>query len=118
MMRLVVVWAGLLVLLGLTVGVSAMNVGVAAAEAAAMSISLAKTLLVLFFFMELRASRWAMRGVAVAAAVMFLLLLGGTLQDYRTRGADASPVAPPSPGVAAPSPDADPGAMERAAGFE
>jgi cytochrome c oxidase subunit IV len=81
----VLVWASLMVLTGLTVYASTLELGPFNAIVA-LSIATAKALLVLLFFMELRYST-ALTKVAVASALFFLMLLAGlTLSDYLTRG--------------------------------
>jgi len=120
MRSLILVWAALLALLMLSAGVSLMQPSSSLSEVSGLAIALAKTLLVLFFFMELRLERWAMRAVAAAAALMFLILLGGTLQDYHSRAANAAPAASPGPGVTVPPPGKTGRRREdlRMAGFE
>ena len=120
MRALVAVWAALLVLLMLSAGVSLMHPSPALSEAAALAIALAKTALVLYFFMELREAAWAIRAVATAAVLMFLILLGGTLQDFHMRRFNAPPAAPPGPGAATPRPGKTSRrqAQLEAAGFE
>jgi cytochrome c oxidase subunit 4 len=76
--------AALLTLLALTVGVSFINLG-PLNFAVAMTIAVAKALLVVLFFMEARTSdrlTWIMAGAGV---FWLLLLLGGTLSDALTR---------------------------------
>ncbi len=81
----VAVWAALLVLTALTVGVATLNLG-PFNPIVALAIATTKALLVLLFFMELRYST-ALTKISVVAAVFFLMLLVGlTLSDYLTRG--------------------------------
>lgn len=96
MRTLVLVWAALLALLGLTVALSRAPLGPSAGLAAALAVSAAKSLLVLLFFMELRRARWAQRLAAAGALLMLCLLIAGTLADFLTRGRDAAPSAPPA----------------------
>src|SRR5512135_3330964 len=79
------VWAALMILTGLTVFVSTLELGPFNAIVA-LVIATIKALLVLLFFMELRYSP-ALTKSAVVVVVFFLFLLGGlTLSDYLTRG--------------------------------
>jgi cytochrome c oxidase subunit IV len=81
----VAVWAALLVLTAITVGVATLDLG-PFNPIVALGIASVKALLVLLFFMELRYST-ALTKVAVVAAVFFLMLLVGlSLSDYLTRG--------------------------------
>jgi cytochrome c oxidase subunit 4 len=81
----VAVWAALLVLTAITVGVATLDLG-PFNPIVALGIATVKALLVLLFFMELRYST-ALTKVAVVAAVFFLMLLVGlSLSDYLTRG--------------------------------
>ncbi len=87
---LVAVWLGLLVLLALTaasalVALGPFNIVVN------LGISFAKTLLVAFFFMHLRASGGLIRLVAVVGLLWLCLLIGLSLADYLTRPALAAP---------------------------
>lgn len=79
------VYAGLLVLTALTVLVSFVHLGVLNA-AAAVVIAVVKALLVALFFMHVR---WSTRlvGVCVVTGLFFVVhMMGGTLQDYFSRG--------------------------------
>jgi cytochrome c oxidase subunit IV len=79
------IWAALMVLTGVTVFVSTLELGPFNAVVA-LVIATIKALLVLLFFMELRYST-ALTRVAMVVVVFFLFLLAGlTLSDYLTRG--------------------------------
>lgn len=81
----VAVWAALLVLTAITVGVATLDLGPFNAVVA-LTIATTKALLVLLFFMELRYST-PLTKIAVVSAIFFLFLLAGlTLSDYMTRG--------------------------------
>ena len=80
----VAVFAALIVLTGLTVGIAEMDLG-AMNTVVALTIASIKALLVVLFFMQIRFSP-RLTWVAMLAAVGFvLLLLGGTLDDAFTR---------------------------------
>lgn len=85
-MRLIAVWAALMVLLTATVAAtfgpfggwtSAINLAIASAKAA----------LIYWFFMHVREQTWLARLVAVAAVGWLSLLFGLTQADVLTRGA-------------------------------
>ena len=81
----VLVWITLLILTGLTVYASTVELGPFNAIVA-LTIATMKALLVLLFFMELRYST-ALTKVAAVAAIFWLILLSGlSLSDYLTRG--------------------------------
>ena len=83
-LRLLLVWAALMVLLALTVAVTFVPIG-NWRMAISYAIAIAKAALVLWFFMELRADGWlallACLAAFVCIAILFLLLAA----DYATR---------------------------------
>ncbi len=81
----VFVWAALLVLTGLTVFASTLELGPFNAIVA-LAIATVKAMLVLLFFMELRTSTALTKAVMVAAIFFWMLLAGLSLSDYMTRG--------------------------------
>ena len=107
MITLLLVWAALMLLLGLTVGLSLAPIGASAGLASAALISTVKMILVLYFFMELRRARWALRLAAAAGFAMLAILLAGVLGDSLTRPRDNPPLAP----VTAASPPRDAGVV-------
>jgi cytochrome c oxidase subunit 4 len=74
----------LLALLALTAGMAFINLG-PFSPFVALTIAVAKALLVATFFMELRYSRHLLWVIAVAGVFWLLLLIGGTLADVVTR---------------------------------
>ncbi len=79
-----IIWASLLGLLGLTFGAARLNLG-QFNSVVALTISVAKTVLILLFFMHLRESK-RITWVYVAAGLFWLgLLVALTLSDYWTR---------------------------------
>lgn len=84
------VFAALLVLTFLTVGVAFLNLG-ALNPIIALTIAVVKAVLVMLFFMHLRYSS-GLTWILVGAGVFWLLLLITiTLSDYLTRGWDTVP---------------------------
>jgi cytochrome c oxidase subunit 4 len=59
--------------------------------AVAMAIAIAKALLVVSFFMELRGNDRLLWAMAAGGLLWLLLLLGGTLADVITRGVTSMP---------------------------
>ena len=78
-------FALLMALLVLTVGASFVNLG-PFNVAAALAISVAKALVIILFFMEVRYSRPLTWLFAAAGFIWLLLLLVFIQSDYRTRG--------------------------------
>jgi len=78
------VWAGLLVLLGLTFGYAYLPHGPIKAEAS-LGIAAAKALLIAIFFMQLRKAAWLVRLAAMAGVVWVSFLYMIALADYLTR---------------------------------
>lgn len=77
-------YLALMVLLALTFGLHSLRLGLWS-FLIAMTIALVKGLLVLLYFMHLRASK-ELPWVAVAAGIVWLILLiGGTMSDVLTR---------------------------------
>lgn len=83
---LILVWAALLVLLGLTVTASFQFSG-PASIAASLGIALAKAVLIFWFFMHLREESGLIRLVAIGAAAWMLILFLLAAADFTTRGA-------------------------------
>jgi cytochrome c oxidase subunit 4 len=79
------VFFALLLLLAATIGVSYIDLG-PFNFAMAMTIATAKALLVVVYFMHLRFSRNLIRLFAAAGFVWMGVLIGGTLNDYYSRG--------------------------------
>jgi cytochrome c oxidase subunit 4 len=81
----IIVWAALLVLLALTFGLARVNLG-PFNNVAALTIAIAKMMLVVLFFMH---GRWEkpITWIFIAAGVIwFLIMVDLTLSDYLTRG--------------------------------
>ena len=83
--------AALMGLLALTIGVTFINLG-PLNYVAAITIAVAKALLVSLYFMELRHSSRLLWLVASAGVIWVLILIGGTLADVLTR---VMPILPP-----------------------
>lgn len=91
-------WLGLLGLLSLTTGLAfvplgSFNLGIA------LAIGIAKALLVLWFFMELKSSGGLVRVFAAAGFFWLLILFTLTAADYLNRGDVRIPVDVDSPTV-------------------
>jgi cytochrome c oxidase subunit 4 len=82
---LILIWAVLMALLGLTVAASFAFTGPASA-AVSLGIALAKAMLIFWFFMHLRDEGGLIRIVAIGAAAWLLILILLTAADYATRG--------------------------------
>lgn len=82
---LVIVWATLLVLLFMTWGVAEIDLG-RWSIVAAMTIAVAKMLLVVLIFMHVRYSSSLTRVFAAAGLFWLFIMLSLTLGDYLTRG--------------------------------
>lgn len=85
-LTLVAVWAGLMLLLSLTVAATFAPFG-PAKPVINMLIAFAKAGLIFWFYMHLHEQRWLTRLVAAASLAWLLLLLGLTQADLLTRGA-------------------------------
>lgn len=85
LLRLLLVWVGLLLLLGATLGAAFLPLG-AAKPWIGYAIAAAKAGLILWFFMDMRKEGGLMRLATGAALlwIVFLLTLSGA--DYLTRG--------------------------------
>lgn len=81
---ILLVWAGLIGLLALTVAASLVLTG-AASLAAGLGIALAKAALIAWFFMHLRGASGLVRLAAAGALIWLLILLTLTGIDYATR---------------------------------
>lgn len=86
------VFFALLVLMIITVAVAFVDLGLFS-DVIAMSIAVAKTLLIVLFFMHVRFSSRLTWVFAAAGLMWFFILVGITLSDYSTRGW-FDPVAP------------------------
>jgi len=80
------IWAALLVLLVLTWGLAQVNLGPFNAVVA-LSIALAKMLLVVLYFMHVRYSSRLTWVFVAAGFIWFLIMVDLTLSDYLSRGA-------------------------------
>ena len=80
------IWAALLALLLLTWGVAQVNLG-AFNVVAALTIAVAKMLLVILFFMHVRHTSKLTWLFVAAGFIWFLIMIDLTLSDYLTRGA-------------------------------
>ncbi len=79
------IFAALLILLALTVGVSYVDLGVFN-EVIALAIAAAKALLVILFFMHMRSSSRLTWLFAAAGFVWLAILIALTMSDYVSRG--------------------------------
>ena len=80
----VLVFAALLVLTGVTVGVAFVDLG-GLNNLVALAIAAAKAALVVFWFMHVRGSSPLVRATVCAGGLWLAILLGLTLADYTTR---------------------------------
>jgi cytochrome c oxidase subunit 4 len=80
----VLVWVGLITLLLLTLGSAFLPLGCGNA-AINLGIAVAKSLLVLFFFMHLRSAHYVLRIAATAGFFWLAILLGLSLTDFVVR---------------------------------
>lgn len=78
------IWAGLLLLLGLTLGYAYFPHGPLKAEVS-IAIAVAKALLIAVFFMQLREAAWLVRLAALAGVVWASFLYVIAFADYLTR---------------------------------
>lgn len=83
--ELAVVYAVLMVLLGLTIVFAFLGLGSTVALIVALGISAAKTGLIMWYFMHLKYRVHLVWLFAVAGMVWLLVLFGLTLSDYLTR---------------------------------
>jgi len=83
-LRLVLVWAALMVLLAITLGAAFLPLG-AARPWIAYGIATAKAALILWYFMELRQEGGLVRLAAIAGFVWLAILFTLTAADYLTR---------------------------------
>ena len=88
--RILVCWAALVLLLALTTGAAFLPLG-RLNLFVALAIAVAKALLVLLFFMELKRSSGLVRAFAFAGFFWLLILLTLTSADYLTRRDVAAP---------------------------
>jgi len=79
------VWAGLLALLALTLGLAQLDLGKLNAVAA-LTIAVVKMLLVLLYFMHVRYSTHLTWIFVAAGFIWLLIMVNLTLSDYLTRG--------------------------------
>ena len=80
----VLVWAGLLTLLALTLGSAYVPLGWLN-SVINLAIAVAKALLVMIFFMHLRSSHYVLRLAAAAGFFWLAILIGLTLTDFLAR---------------------------------
>jgi cytochrome c oxidase subunit 4 len=92
------VWLGLCALLALTTGLAFVPLG-SANLAIALTIAVAKAVLVLWFFMELKGSAGLTRAAAAAGFFWLLILIVLTWADYAYRVDVRAPVTESSPAV-------------------
>ncbi|EZP74458.1 caa(3)-type oxidase, subunit IV [Sphingomonas paucimobilis] len=85
LLRLIAVWAALLLLLAATVAASYLPLG-PAKPWISYAIALAKAALILWFFMDMRKEGAVARLAMLAAALWLLMMLTLTASDYLTRG--------------------------------
>jgi cytochrome c oxidase subunit 4 len=90
------VWIGLCVLLALTTAMAFVPLGEANLPIA-LAIAIAKAVLVLWFFMELKGSAGLVRAFAVAGFFWLLILLALTWADYSQRSDVRVPITISSP---------------------
>lgn len=90
------VWVGLCALLALTAAMAFVPLG-SANLPIALAIAIAKAVLVLWFFMELKGSAGLVRAFAVAGFFWLLILLALTWADYSQRSDVRVPIAISSP---------------------
>lgn len=83
--RLVVVWAALMAMLAATVGIAYLPLGDVWHVALGYGISILKTVLILWFFMEMRREDGIARIAAGAAFLWLTFLFVLTASDYWTR---------------------------------
>lgn len=79
------IFAALMVLTAVTVWVAHIDLGLLS-DLVAMSIAVAKALLVVLYFMHLRYSERLTWIFAAAGALWLLILIGITISDYLSRG--------------------------------
>ncbi|KTR83785.1 hypothetical protein NS277_07425 [Novosphingobium barchaimii] len=84
-LRMVAVWAALMLLLALTLGAAFLPLG-AAKPWVGYAIATAKAGLILWFFMEMRREDGIARLAALAGFVWLVMLFALTAADYLTRG--------------------------------
>lgn len=89
--RYLLVWTGLMILTGLTWGLSSFHIPGGAGVAVALGIASVKGALVALFFMHLYDQRGPNRLVLVTSLVFVALLVGLTLLDNSTRFPLANP---------------------------
>ncbi len=79
------IFASLMVLTAITVGVAFLDLGVLN-DVVALAIAMLKATLVILFFMHVRHSRTMTKLTLVAAFFWLAILIGLTMADYLTRG--------------------------------
>lgn len=84
-LRMVAVWAALMLLLALTLGAAFLPLG-AAKPWVGYAIATGKAGLILWFFMEMRREDGIARLAALAGFVWLMMLFALTAADYLTRG--------------------------------
>jgi cytochrome c oxidase subunit IV len=83
--RYILIWAALLVLLGLTFVLARTDLGVFN-NVVAIAIALAKMMLVVLFFMHVRYEKPLVWVFVCAGVIWLLIMFDLTLADYMTRG--------------------------------
>ncbi len=86
------VFAGLLILMAATIAAAYINLGLLN-NLVMLGIAIAKTLLIVLYFMHIRYSSRLTWVIAGAGFLFLVILIGGTMHDYLTRGL-FSPIAP------------------------
>jgi len=84
----ILVWAALLVLTGVTVGIAQLNLG-PFNDVVALAVAVSKALLVILFFMHVKDSSRLTRLTVVAGFFWLAILIGITLTDYLSRPVDS-----------------------------
>lgn len=84
--RLVIIWAALMAMLAATLGVAFLPLGEGVHVLLGYGVSIAKTVLILWFFMEMRREDGIARIAAGAAFLWLTFLLVLAASDYLTRG--------------------------------
>lgn len=82
----VIVFAALLVLLGVTVGAAFVDLGHRLGLAVALGIAGLKAMLIVLFFMHVSTATHRVRAFAIVGVVFVTIMVTLTLSDYLTRG--------------------------------
>lgn len=91
------VYIVLLILLGLTIGVSYIDIGRYPNNAFALAIAITKAVLIVLIFMHMKYERWITWVFASAGFIWLCIMLTMTMTDYLSRNhpADSSPKGEP-----------------------